>query len=151
MPGLPGEVVKMPFASSSCHLCGQTEANSFGSCRNAISSLAGRVVALLKGILKSGWALWSASLFVLWFDHGYSWFSPGWRMTGFIMCSFRVTYTPALSPLSCYDLIRSCKLHKGGAWPVCLHGMLPAETQDAKGNGADDSVNATLPSESATE
>lgn len=34
---------------------------------------------------------------------------------------------------------------------MCLHGMLPAETQDAKRNGADDSVNATLPSESAME
>lgn len=70
---------------------------------------------------------------------------------GFIMCSFGVTYTPALSPLSCYDLIRSCELQKGGAWLVCLDGMLPAATQDAKGNGADDSVNATLPSESAME
>lgn len=29
--------------------------------------------------------------------------------------------------------------------------MLPGETQDAKGNGAGDSVNATLPSESAME
>lgn len=72
-------------------------------------------------------------------------------MTGFIMCSFGVTYTPALSPLSCHDLIRSCEPHKGGAWPVCPDGMLPGETQDAKGNGADDSVNATLPSESAME
>lgn len=86
-----------------------------------------------------------------WFDHGYSWFSPGWRITGFIMCSFWVTYTPALSPLFRYDLIRSCKLEKGWAWPVCLNGMLPGETQDAKGNGAADSVNATLPSESAME
>lgn len=67
------------------------------------------------------------------------------------MCSFRVTYTPALSPLSRYDLIRSCKLVKGWAWLMCLDGMLPGETQDAKGNGASDSVNAALPSESATE
>lgn len=72
-------------------------------------------------------------------------------MMGFIMGFFGVTYTPALSPLSCYDLIRSCELQKGGAWLVCLDGMLPAETQDAEGNGADDSVNATLPSESAME
>lgn len=70
-------------------------------------------------------------------------------MMGFIMGFFGVTYTPALSPLSCYDLIRSFELQKGGAWLVCLDGMLPAETQDAEGNGADDSVNATLPSESA--
>lgn len=34
---------------------------------------------------------------------------------------------------------------------MCLDGMLPAAAQDAKGNGADDSVNATLPSESAME
>lgn len=34
---------------------------------------------------------------------------------------------------------------------MCLDGMLPGETQDAKGNGAGDSVNAALPSESAME
>lgn len=34
---------------------------------------------------------------------------------------------------------------------MCLDGMLPGETQDAKGNGVGDSVNAALPSESAME
>lgn len=34
---------------------------------------------------------------------------------------------------------------------VCLDGMLPGETQDAQGNGAGDSVNAALPSESDEE
>lgn len=142
----------MPFTSSSSHPCGQIEANSFVSCKSAISSLAGRVVALLsvsRAYLNQVELSGRLHCLYLWFDHGYSWFSPGWRMAGLIMCSFGVTYTWALSPLSPYDLIRSCKLQKGGAWLVCLDGMLPAETQDAKGNGADDSVNATLPSESA--
>lgn len=153
MPGLPDEVVKMPFASSSSNPCGQTQANSFGSCKSAISALARREVALLSvsraylnQVELSGWlhCLYS------WFDHGYSCFSPGRRMRVHNVF-FWSHVAPALSPLSCYDLIRSCELQKGGAWLVCLDGMLPAETQDAKGNGADDSVNATLPFESAME
>ena len=118
-------------------------------CHFILGWKSGSFAQCLKGILKWGWALQLASLFVLvvwlWLLLILTWVESNW-----VMCSFWVTYTPALSPLSRYDLIRSCKLQKGWAWPVCLGGMLLGATQDAKGNGAGDSVNAALPSESAT-
>lgn len=42
-------------------------------------------------------------------------------------------------------------LRRVGPGRCCLDGMLPGETQDAQGNGAGDSVNAALPSESDEE